>query len=307
MSHDRLRRGLAGISGVHVTPFDEAGRVDRPTLIRVIDRIAAAGIHNIVSGGNTGEFYALTEDEVIETCRVAVEVTAGRALVTAGVGRSLIVATKLAKAAASAGADAIMVHQPPDPFAAPRGIVEYLRALAEATALPVVGYIRTEALGPKEYETLAQVPNFVGVKYASQNLQHLADCMRATEGSPIVWVCGLAEGWAPTFYATGARGFTSGLVNVYPQRSLEILGHLDAGRFDAARALIETVVPFEIMRAAEKNGTNVTVVKEAMALIGEPVGSVRLPGAPRLGSAERTQLAAVLRSWGFEPTQRQTA
>ncbi len=64
MTIQKVRAALAGISGVHVTPYTASGAVDRALLTRVIDRIAVAGIHNIVSAGNTGEFYALTPDEV---------------------------------------------------------------------------------------------------------------------------------------------------------------------------------------------------------------------------------------------------
>ena len=54
----RVRAALAGVSGVHVTPFRNDA-VDGAALERVVDGLAAAGIDNIVTGGNTGEFYAL--------------------------------------------------------------------------------------------------------------------------------------------------------------------------------------------------------------------------------------------------------
>ncbi len=56
MTIDKVRAALGGISGVHVTPYDVDGAVDKTQLARVIDRIAMAGIHNIVSAGNTGEY-----------------------------------------------------------------------------------------------------------------------------------------------------------------------------------------------------------------------------------------------------------
>ena len=40
---------------------------------------------------------------------------------------------------------------------------------------------------------------------------------------------GLAETWAPPLYAVGARGFTSGLINVWPAHSVAIHAALDAG------------------------------------------------------------------------------
>jgi len=65
----------------------------------------------------------------------AAEYVAGRAPLLAGVGRSVHEACALARASRKAGADALMVHQPPDPFVAPRGVVTYLRKIAEAASL----------------------------------------------------------------------------------------------------------------------------------------------------------------------------
>ena len=60
----------------------------------------------------------------------------------------------------------------------------------------------------------------VGVKWATPNPMVLK---RAIAAAPdhITWV-GLAEAWAPSFYAVGARGFTSGLINVWPEHSVAI-------------------------------------------------------------------------------------
>ena len=112
-------------------------------------------------------------------------------------------------------------------------------------------------------------------------------------------MCGLAEGWAAPFYAVGAKGFTSGLVNVDPARSLAIHAALEAGNFERVRELVATIARFETMRTHFGNGANVTVVKEAMELIGFPGGPVRLPGLPALDAGDKATLAGILRSWAF--------
>jgi 4-hydroxy-tetrahydrodipicolinate synthase len=116
-------------------------------------------------------------------------------------------------------------------------------------------------------------------------------------------VCGLAEGWAAPFYAVGARGFTSGLVNVDPARSLAIHAALESGDFARVRTLVATIARFETMRTKFGNGANVTVVKEALGQIGFPVGPVRLPGLPALDATDRTILAEVLAGWGVLPVR----
>lgn len=298
MTSPRLQTALRGISGVHVTPYNADGAVDQAQLVRVIDRIAAGGIHNIVSAGNTGEYYALTPDEVRAVHDGATQANAGRSLLTAAVGRSLKEAIELGRRAKAGGADAIMAHQPMDPFAAPQSQAAYFMAIADGVDLPLVAYVRSDAMKASELLGIANHPNVAAVKFATPNLMLLADCVRASGPETAIWVCGLAEGWAAPFYAAGARGFTSGLVNVDPARSLRIHAALESGDFETVRELVNTIATFETMRTKFGNGANVTVVKEAMEMIGFRVGPVRLPGLPALDGADRETLRGVLAGWG---------
>lgn len=303
MTGKNLRAALGGISGVHVTPYAANGSIDAALLGRVIDRIAVAGIHNIVSAGNTGEFYALTPDEVRLVHDTAIEANGGRSCFTAAVGRSLKEAIELGRRAKSMGADAIMAHQPLDPFAAPQSQAAYFRALAEEVELPLVAYVRSDAMSLADLMGVANHPNVAAVKFATTNLMMLSECVRASNANTALWVCGLAEGWAAPFYAVGARGFTSGLVNVDPARSLAIHAALEAGYLDRVRDLVSTIAKFEQMRTKFGNGANVTVVKEALELVGVPAGPVRVPGLPALDAGDRAALAEILRGWGLIPSR----
>lgn len=298
MTNDRLRTALRGISGVHVTAWKGDGEADWALTGQIVRRIAEAGIHNIVSAGNTGEFYPMTTDEVVRSHAVAAEAAAGKALVTAGIGRSLREAIATGKLAAAAGCDAVMVHHPLDPFAAPQSQADYILAIAEALPIPVVAYIRSDAIGVKDLARVATHANVAGVKFASSNMMLLAECVRATKGTSANWICGLAEGWAAPFHALGARGFTSGLVNVVPERSLAIWRALEGNDYELARRLVDEIAGFETLRTRYGNGANVTVVKEALGLLGTPVGPVRLPGLPELNESERAELRRVVAGWG---------
>ncbi len=97
----------------------------------------------------------------------------------------------------------------------------------------------------------------------------------------------------------GAEGFTSGLVNVAPQFSLQVHAALAAGDFAAARSVVERIELFERLRTKYRNGANVTVVKEAVALQGFHVGPVRAPGLPVLDAADRDALRSLMQSWGL--------
>jgi 4-hydroxy-tetrahydrodipicolinate synthase len=297
MTTERVARALRGISGVHVTPYTASGDPDWAAVTSVVRSIAGAGIHNIVSAGNTGEFYPMTIAEIERSHAVAAEAAAGKAQVTAGIGRSQREAIAMGRKAKAAGCDAVMVHHPLDPFAAPQSQADYIIGIAEALDLPVVAYIRSDAIGVKDMVRMATHGNVAGVKFASTNLMLLAECIRASADSKAVWICGLAEGWAAPFHALGARGFTSGLINVVPHVSLAIWKALEAGDYALARQTVDGIAGFETMRTKYGNGANVTVVKEAMAMLGFPTGPVRLPGLPTLNEAERAELSQIVGAW----------
>jgi Dihydrodipicolinate synthase/N-acetylneuraminate lyase len=295
--NDRLqtvRKALTGISGVPVTPYRQDGTVDAETLSSLIQRMAAAKVHNLMAAGNTGEFFTLTMDEVRLVHATTVKAADGKALVSAAVGRSLAEAKTLAKDAISEGADAIMGHHPMDPFAGPSYQAGYFLELAEFSTVPVIAYVRSDSFSVEDFRKLALHPNIAGIKFASPNLMLLAEVIRATHDAPAIWVCGLAEGWAPAFYAMGAKGFTSGLVNVFPERSHAIHQALEAGDYGTARGLIDGIAGFEMLRTKYNNGANVTVVKEALGMLGTDVGPVRVPGVVALNDDERRILRGIV-------------
>lgn len=294
MAHD-LDKALAGISGILVTPYDEAGEIAPAKLAPILDRALAAGVHMPVVNGNTGEFYALTTDEAVAMVSEVAALIDGRAPLLAGVGRGIRDAVRLARASADAGASALMVHQPPDPFVAPRGTVDYIKAISDASGLPIMLYLRNDAIGTKGIQALCEIPGVKGVKWATPNPMKLADAIAACDPA-ITWVCGLAEVWAPALYAVGARGFTSGLINVWPERSVAIHAALDAGDYAKARRLIAEMRAFEDIRAEELNGTNVTGVKAALQALGMDCGPTRPPSAWPLTDAQQAQMTAFLRA-----------
>jgi 4-hydroxy-tetrahydrodipicolinate synthase len=291
-----LDAALTGISGILVTPYDGAGEIAPENLSPIIDRALGAGVHIPVVNGNTGEFYALTTDEACTMAREVVAMVAGRAPVLAGVGRGIRDACKLARASADAGAAALMIHQPPDPFVSPRGTVDYVKAISDAgDGLPIMLYLRNDAIGTGAIAELCALPGVKGVKWATPNPLKLAAAKAACDPS-IVWVGGLAEVWAPAFYAVGARGFTSGLINIWPERSVAIHAALEAGDYARANVLIGEMKAFEDVRADELNGTNVTGVKAALQAIGMDCGRTRSPSAWPLTEAQHTTMMGFLKS-----------
>lgn len=291
-----LSRALRQISGVPVTAYQPDGEINLALSGQIARRMAEAGVRNVIAAGNTGEFFSLTMDEIRRLTAHTIVAVGKSAVVTAAVGRSLKEAKSLADAAAEDGAGAVMSHYPADPFAGPSQKIDYFLRLADHAKVPLVAYLRSDEAPVADLVRLAEHDNVIAVKFAAANLLLLGDAIRATKHCDTIWVCGLAEGWAPSFYSMGAQGFTSGLVNVFPEISLAIHAALEAGDYARARSEIDRIVEFEKLRTLFKNGANVTVVKEALAFAGTPVGEVRLPGVPRLPEAEHRKLGEIVKS-----------
>lgn len=294
-----LKTALTGISGILITPYNEEGEISPQRLQPIIDRMIGAGVHIPVVNGNTGEFYALTTEEACTMARSIVEMVDGRAPVLAGVGRGIRDACQLAKESAAAGASALMIHQPPDPFVAPRGIVDYIKAVNDASGgLPIMLYLRNDTIGTAAIADLCATEGVAGVKWATPNPLKLSAAMAVCDPS-IIWVNGLAEVWAPPLYAVGARGFTSGLINIWPERSMEIHAALDAGDYVSANRLIDSIRVFEEIRAEEMSGTNVTGVKAALQALDLDCGRTRPPSAWPLTEDQMKRMQAFLTKNGL--------
>jgi 4-hydroxy-tetrahydrodipicolinate synthase len=300
MNLPELQECLRGISAVMVTPFDEQGEVDLAGVEATADFLVRGGMRTIVPLGNTGEFYGLTTAESRAVVEATISAVAGRAAVVVGVGLSPIEAGTAAEHAAASGADAVMVHQPANPYVTGEGLCAYYASVAERSGLPLVPYVKTPGLKLDDLIRIASLPAVVGVKHAVNDLPVFGSVVARTYGSGTVWICGTAETWAPFFFAVGAEGFTSGLVNVTTGPSLALLEAMRAGDRERVASLWQSIRPFEELRARRGDGFNVSVVKEALRQLGRPAGGIRPPASP-VGADESAAIAELLGAWELSP------
>src|SRR5688572_9207308 len=102
-----------GILPPVITPFLDDGSIDRDGFATVIEHLIAAGVHGVIVGGTTGEYYAQTAEERLELMRLAHDVIKGRVPMIVGVGAIRTEdCIEYALAAKREGADAILVGSP---------------------------------------------------------------------------------------------------------------------------------------------------------------------------------------------------
>lgn len=295
------RQVLADVAVVTVTPFsgDRLEHLDRDGMTRNLDHLVGAGVRLLVAGGNTGEFAALSDAELVQAVSTHVRAARGRARVIAGIGYQVERAVALGRASIDAGADGLMVHHPIHPYASEDGIVRYYESLASALpGVPLVLYVRGPQLTAAAVGRLIGVKSIVGLKMGQPDPERFAGLVAA--GPDLAWVCGVAEAWAIPFRAAGAIGFTSGLANFAPRRSLAVLDALRAGDPGRAATLVDRLRPIEQLRARRGDANNVAVIKAAMDLVGLTGGDLR-PPLSALPPEDRAELVGILRDLELVP------
>lgn len=271
----RVREALLGVVAVLITPYSR-GAVDRRRTDELATRVDRAGIHALTSLGNTAEVFQLTASEQRDH-REAVAAQARSAVLIAGVAGPSKTVAEDARHASELGYDAVMLHEPADPFGDEAGLIDYYRSVADVSDLPVVVYLRTGRLHGNGLRELASIPRIVGVKFARADLATLNDALRDGAGEECTWVNGAAESRALAFADIGINGFTSGIANVRPDVALALNAALrSGGRADAER-LVEPLLAVEEIRTREHNKYNVAVLKALLAHQGFDCGGVRPP------------------------------
>jgi len=169
---------LRGSMVALITPMHEDGSLDIEALHRVIDFHIDQGTDAIVAVGTTGESATLDHEEHCRVIRLVVEHANGRIPIIAGTGaNSTTEAIDLTRCAQEAGADACLLVTPYYNKPTQEGLYLHHKAVAEAVDIPQILYNvpgRTACdMLPQTVARLALIPNIVGVKEATGELQRV--------------------------------------------------------------------------------------------------------------------------------------
>ena len=282
-----MRPTFDGVLFFPVTPFledgPEAGSVDFDALVRHIAKGVDAGPGGVFIACGTGEFHAMVDEEFGAVVRTAVEVVAGRVPVYAGAGGSVAQAKRFAVAAKEAGADGLLLLPPYLVEVPQAGLIDYTRAIAEATDLPVIVYNRNNARFTEESAVaVAKIPNVIGFKDGTGNFDQVARIVLAVkkEVDPdFLFFNGLptAETTQLAYRAIGVPLYSSATFAFAPDLALAFYNSLEAGNDELTEALLRAFFCPLVRLRDTVPGYAVSLIKAGVTMEGIPAGSVRPP------------------------------
>lgn len=245
--NDRVRDGLRGVAAGLLTPFDGDGEIEHGKLRENAEALYGEGIQTFLAAANISEYHSLSQTERIDVATSAVEALPDDACILAGVGGSTAEAKDLVRGYERVGVNAMMVMPPDHTYVHERGLLEYYRRLADATECPLVPYIKGFDPSVDFLSDLTRVDSVVGIKYALQDAVKLGAAVDDGDDN-VVWVNGLAEPFAVSFWVEGVEGFTAGVSNFRPEIGLELFDVLSTGDWKRARELRNICLPFQEFR-----------------------------------------------------------
>jgi 4-hydroxy-tetrahydrodipicolinate synthase len=288
---------LRGVWVPLITPFDAEGAVDVAAIERLCHEYLGAGVKGIVALGTTGEASALDEHEkraVIDVCSRACTTAHAPLIVGTGTNatRSTIIGTQAVAEVPGIVAALVVVPYYVRPSEA--GIVAHMKAVADASAVPIVAYnipARTgRGLGAASLLELAAYPNIAGVKQAVAELD--ADTLQVLAQAPETFaVLGGEDTLLFPLMCMGAAGTISAAAHVCTERFVAMIECGLAGKIDDGRAHAAALLP--VVRAAytEPNPAVFKGVLHAQGRIATP--DLRLPMTNASKAAVDHALAAI--------------
>jgi 4-hydroxy-tetrahydrodipicolinate synthase len=270
-----------------VTPMKADGSLDLAAFRALIDWHVASGTHGIVAVGTTGESPTVDVDEHLQLIQVAVERAAGRIPVIAGTGANATAeAIELTREAHRLGAQASLQVVPYYNKPTQEGLYQHFRAVAEAVPMPHILYnVPGRTVADLAHETtirLAQIPNIVGIKDATGNLERGQWLIR--EAPAHFSVYSGDDPTAPLLMLMGGKGNISVTANVLPK---EMATLCEAALAGDARAVAKQNLALMPVHRAMFCEANPIPVKWALHRMGRMEAGVRLPlVAPSAGAQE---------------------
>lgn len=282
----------SGIFPAVTSKFTLDGNLDAAEMERCFAFQVDAGVDGLIVCGSLGEASTLNPSEKLEVLRVAKSVAAGRPVLLTISDGATRDAARLAKEAAKAGADGLMIL-PGLPYKSdPRETIAHFRTVARAAELPAMIYNNPPAYGvditPRMLVEMADEALFTSIKESSDNVRRITDVINLTGDRYQVFTG--VDNLALESFAMGAVGWVAGLVVAFPAETVAIWKLSQADRWDEAREIYRWFRPLLDVDVSTKLVQNIKLVE---ALVIDSNDRCREPRLPLVGE-ERANITRIV-------------
>ncbi|MBS7566307.1 4-hydroxy-tetrahydrodipicolinate synthase [Mucilaginibacter sp. Bleaf8] len=261
-----------------VTPFDGSGQVDYDGLKNLINYLIDGGVEYLVSLGTTGESATLSKEEKKKIWAFTAEVVNKRVNLVAGIGgNNTYEVVEAVKQFDTTGYDAILSASPYYNKPIQEGIYQHYKAIAEASALPIILYNVPGRTGSNvSAETIVRLANdfenIIGVKEASGNFDQFNQIMR-DKPENFLFISGDDPVTLPMI-AMGAVGVISVVGNALPRQFSDMIRTCLAGDFKAAQKAHYAMIEFTRLMFTEGSPGGIKTALKQRDVCGD---TLRLP------------------------------
>ncbi|AZA89433.1 MULTISPECIES: dihydrodipicolinate synthase family protein [Chryseobacterium] len=235
-----------GIYPAVLTPFTKEGKIDFEMFAVNTEAQIKAGVHGIILAGTLGEASVLETEEKFELLQYAKKMTQGRIPVILNLSENTTKnAVGFAQKAKELGADGLMLLPPMRYKADSREVVEYFKAVASATDLPILIYNNPVDYGIyvtlEMFDELIEYPTIQAVKESTRDLANVTRMINRF-GKRIKILGGVDTICLETLML-GADGLVAGLVDAFPNETMAMYNYAKAGEYDKAVAIYRWFMP----------------------------------------------------------------
>jgi 4-hydroxy-tetrahydrodipicolinate synthase len=282
-----------GVMPAVTTKFKDDDTLDLELFAHNLDAQLRAGVHGIVLGGTLGEASTLSVDEKRELTRFTASHVKGSVPVMINIAeQSTKGAVLAAEQAQEDGADGLMMLPPMRYKAGDRETVEYFKAVAQSTDLPIMVYnnpvdYKIEVTLPM-FEQLLKCDNIQAVKESTRDISNVTR-IRNAFGDRLKIMTGV-DTLALESLLMGADGWIAGLVCAFPAETVAIYELQRQGRIAEALEVYRWFLPLLELDINPKLVQNIKLAEVATGLGSERVRAPRLP----LVGAERDHVLSVI-------------
>ena len=283
-----------GVFPALTTKFTADDKLDFPLFEKNLSAQLDAGVAGVILGGTLGESSVLSNDEKFSLVKFTVEKVAGKVPVVMNIAEgSTRDAVKLADEAKKCGAKGLMMLPPMRYKSDHRETVEYFKAVANSTDMPIMVYNN-----PVDYKVdvtldmfaeLAACENIEAVKESTRDISNVTR-MISRFGDRFKILCGV-DTLAMEEILMGAHGWVAGLVCAFPAETVAIFKLIKAGRVSEALTIYRWFLP---LLELDIHAKLVQYIKLAETEAGIGSEHVRTPRLILVGE-ERERILKIIR------------